>query len=293
METTIRSADGTPITYLTFGTGPAGARVLRAVRRTRGRERHGPGLVIVPGATRRAYHYAALATTLGHSRTVHVIDRRGRGTSGPQGPGYTIDREVEDVRAVLDATGADAVFGHSYGGLVALETARVRPLSTLIVYEPAVSLNGGFNQGFLPLFTRAIARGRYATAMARLMVGLNIAPARLPAAALVPLGWLMMRGREGAVLRETLRTVPAEISEEHRLDSDGRRYATITAPTLLLGGGRSPGWLRSVVSELHQIIPNSSQVVCARLDHNAPDQNAPEAIAGLVRAFLAPAESIP
>ena len=273
METTIRSTDGTPITYLTFGTGP--------------------GLVIVPGTTRRAYHYTALATMLGDTRTVHVIDRRGRGSSGPQGPRYTIDREVEDLLAVLDATGADAVFGHSYGGLIALETALVRPLSALIGYEPGLSLNGGFDRSFVPLFTRAITRGRYATAMARLMVGLNLVPARLPVAAVVALGWLMMRGREGAVLRETLRTVPAEISEGHRLDSDGRRYAAITAPTLLLGGGRSPGWLLSVVSELHKIIPNSSQVVSARLDHNAPDQGAPEAIAGLVRAFLAPAESIP
>jgi pimeloyl-ACP methyl ester carboxylesterase len=273
METTIRSADGTAISYLTFGAGA--------------------GLVVVPGATRRAYHYTALATALSDTHTVHVIDRRGRGTSGPQGPGYCVDREAEDVRAVLDATGSGAVFGHSYGGLVALELALVRPLSALIVHEPGMSLNGGLNQDFMPRFTRAINRGRYATAMARLMVGLNVAPARLPAAAFVPLGWLMMRGREGAALRETLRTVPAEISEGRRLDSDGRRYAAITAPTLLLCGGQSPEWLREVVSELHRIIPDSSLVRSPRMDHNAPDQNAPEAIAGLVRAFLAPAQPIP
>jgi pimeloyl-ACP methyl ester carboxylesterase len=273
METTIRSADGTSITYLTFGTGP--------------------GLVIVPGATRRACHYTALATALSDTYTVHAIDRRGRGASGPQGPGYTIDREVEDLRAVLDATGSEAVFGHSYGGLIALELARIRPLSALVAYEPAMSLNGGLDQGFIPAFNRAVARGRYATAMSRLMVGLDLVPAHVPAGAFVPLGWLMMRGREGAALRETLRTVPAEISASRRLDSDGRRYAAITAPTLLLGGGRSPEWLRTALSELHRIIPNSSLVVRPRLDHNAPDQGAPEVIAGLVRAFLAPAEAIP
>jgi hypothetical protein len=77
------------------------------------------------------HHYAKLAAALGDAYTVHAIDRRGRGPSGRQGPDYSIDREVEDAIAVLDATGSAVVFGHSYGGLVALE--RIIPNATLIM----------------------------------------------------------------------------------------------------------------------------------------------------------------
>jgi pimeloyl-ACP methyl ester carboxylesterase len=270
---TMTSSDGTTISVLRSGTGP--------------------GLVVLPGSTRRGYHYAALAAALGDAYTVHAVDRRGRGASGPQGPDYRIDREVEDVIAVLDATGSSIVFGHSFGGVVALELARRRPLSALIVYEPPVSLNGGFDGGFLPSFSAAVDDRRYSRAMAELMVGLQVTPARVPTSAYAALGWLMMRGREGAALRETLRTVPAEAREALRLDSDGSRYAEITAPTLLLGGGRSPAWLRTILPELQRIIANAQLVMSPALDHNAPDQNAPEVIAGLMRAFLTPAESIP
>jgi pimeloyl-ACP methyl ester carboxylesterase len=224
---------------------------------------------------------------------VHVVDRRGRGASGPQGSAYGLDREVEDVLAVLDATGSATVFGHSYGGLIALESALVRPLSALVVYEPGVSLDGGLDDDFVAPFNRAVARGHYAGAMARLMVGIGVGPRGVPAAALTPLGWLMMRGPEGDVLRETLRTVPAEVAAGLALDSDGRRYAAITTPTLLMGGGRSPAWLLDALAGLHRIIGGSSLIIRPPLDHNAPDQNAPEDVAGLVRAFLAPAESIP
>jgi pimeloyl-ACP methyl ester carboxylesterase len=47
---------------------------------------------------------------------VHVIDRRGPGASGPLGSSYSIDSECDDLEAVLVATGATHVFGHSYGG---------------------------------------------------------------------------------------------------------------------------------------------------------------------------------
>jgi pimeloyl-ACP methyl ester carboxylesterase len=267
------SSDGTAISVSSSGTGP--------------------GLVVLPGATRRAHHYAALAAALGDAYTVHAVDRRGRGASGPQGPEYGVDREVEDAIAVLDATGSSVVFGHSFGGLVALELARHRQLSSLIVYEPGLSLDGGLDLAFLPSFTAAVDRGRYARAMAELMVGLEVAPVRLPVSAYAALGWLMMRGREGAVLRETLRTVPAEVRAARRLDSDGSRYAEITTPTLLLGGGRSPAWVRAVLSELQRIMPSAELVVSRSLDHNAPDQNAPATVAGLMRAFLTPVESNP
>jgi pimeloyl-ACP methyl ester carboxylesterase len=77
MSGRVTSQDGTTITFLEYGAGP--------------------GLVIVPGNNRRAHHYASLAGLLADSYRVTVIDRRGRGLSGPQGPDYSVDREAEDA----------------------------------------------------------------------------------------------------------------------------------------------------------------------------------------------------
>ena len=95
---TVPSADGTVVGYHTVG--------------------QGPGLIVVGGAMRAAEDYLALACGLAERYRVHVVDRRGRGLSGPQGPEYGIARECEDLLAVQAATGARVVFGHSYGGLV-------------------------------------------------------------------------------------------------------------------------------------------------------------------------------
>jgi pimeloyl-ACP methyl ester carboxylesterase len=75
-----RSQDGTSIGYETLGAGD--------------------GLLVLGGGWRTSRDYLPLARRLAHSFAVHVIDRRGRGRSGAQGPAYTIERELEDLAAV-------------------------------------------------------------------------------------------------------------------------------------------------------------------------------------------------
>jgi pimeloyl-ACP methyl ester carboxylesterase len=269
---TMTSADGTTIGVLSHGTGP--------------------GLVVIPGTTRRAHHYDDLARALGDRFTVHAIDRRGRGMSGPQGPGYSIEDEVEDALAVLDGTGSNLVLGHSYGGVIAMRLAMRRPLASLVVYEPALSVNGSIDLSFLPTVVDLIARRRLGTAMGRWITGLGLQPfGRAPQVLYTALGWLMLHTRDGADERATFRTAPAEAVQIQRLDSDGSEYAAITTPTLLLGGGSSPDYLRYALRELDRILPNGTLVLSPQLDHNAPDVNAPEIVAGLVRAFLTPADA--
>ncbi len=87
------SQDGTAICYQTLGAGE--------------------GLVVLGGAWRSARDYLPFARALTSYFTVHVVDRRGRGGSGPQGENYSIDRELEDLVvvheqvAVLDEPTAD------------------------------------------------------------------------------------------------------------------------------------------------------------------------------------------
>jgi pimeloyl-ACP methyl ester carboxylesterase len=142
----------------------------------------GPGLVIIPGNNRRAYHYDKLALLLSKTNTVHTLDRRGRGDSGPQGDNYSADLEADDVATVLDATNSDAVFGHSYGGLIGLRLALRRDLRRLAVYEPGVSLNGGFDRSWLPEFDRLFSRGRRVAAMTVFLRRSGIVPIGYPPA---------------------------------------------------------------------------------------------------------------
>jgi len=89
-----------------------------------------PPLVVVNGALSvRTFTFAqAMAEGLSASFTVYNYDRRGRGDSGDTPP-YALEREFEDLRAVIDASGAGKVtlVGHSIGGMMMLTLCRLHP----------------------------------------------------------------------------------------------------------------------------------------------------------------------
>lgn len=263
---TARSADGTAISVLSTGAGP--------------------GLVVVPGNNGRAHQYEGLARALAGSYPVHVLDRRGRGLSGPQGPHYSVEAEAADVSAVLTHTGSDLVFGHSYGGLIGLHLALWRSIAGLVVYEPGVSIGGSIDGTWFPEFRRLLATGRHGAAMAKFMKGSRLAPIDAPAFVFRALAFLLLRGANGAEVRAMMRNTPAELAEVFTLDSDGRRYAAIRTPTLLLGGSRSPDFLTGVLPRLAELIPAARYEIVPGLNHNAPDLNAPATIATKITTFV-------
>jgi pimeloyl-ACP methyl ester carboxylesterase len=114
------SQDGATIRYLTLGSGPS--------------------VMVIPGALAVAADYTAFGRALAERFTVQIIERRGRGQSSPQGAEYSIRIECEDVLAVQRLTGASALVGHSYGGLVALEVARDNPSLSRIAQRVAQQL---------------------------------------------------------------------------------------------------------------------------------------------------------
>jgi pimeloyl-ACP methyl ester carboxylesterase len=267
--TGVTSADGATIDVLSWGDGP--------------------GLVVVPGNNRLARHYAALARELAPTLPVHVVERRGRGASGPRGPHYDIGTEVADVRAVLAGTGSSMLFGHSYGGLVALHVGLEQRLTLITAYEPGVMIGAGFGAGWLAEFTGLVAAGRPVAATAVFLRGAGLVPLPegTPAVAFRLLALLLMRGPNGATNRALLPTVPAELAEIARLESDGRRYAAVDSPTVLLGGSKSPDHVTRAVSLLPTIMPNARGELVEGLDHIAPDENAPAAVAAHLRGHLA------
>jgi len=93
--------------------------------------------VFVGGALTTAAAMTPLATLLSERCDVFVYDRRGRGSSGDTAP-YAVEREVEDLAAVVEVAGGRAcVYGHSSGAVLALEAAsRGLPIDRLALYEP-------------------------------------------------------------------------------------------------------------------------------------------------------------
>src|SRR5213080_3695363 len=98
---TVTSKDGTRISFDQSGGGPA--------------------IILVVGAFNDRATGATLAQSLERHFTVFNYDRRGRGESGDTAP-YAIEREIEDLDALLTEAGGSAfVFGHSSGAALALE----------------------------------------------------------------------------------------------------------------------------------------------------------------------------
>ena len=113
----VRSKDGTPIAFDRLGVGPP--------------------LIVVLGSLNDRSFAAPLAEALSPHFTVYAYDRRGRGASGNTPP-YAVDREIEDIDALISEAGGSAfVYGHSSGAKLALDaTARGLAITKLALYEP-------------------------------------------------------------------------------------------------------------------------------------------------------------
>lgn len=245
----------------------------------------GPALVVNPGGSRAGKHYRALARCLASQFTVVLLDRRGRGASGPAGPGYGLTSEIDDLAAVMQATGAERLFGHSAGAVFALEAARVLPVRALAVYDPPVAVHRLIDMTWAADLRRAVERGQRGRAMALVVHGLQLWPA-MPRWLLTPMFGLAMRGADGREMMALLGTWLHEEAAIAALDPDPSRYADVRCPTLLLLGGKSPAWLHRAGELAHDALPDSRRVVIEGVAHNAPDQEAPVRVAEQLAAFF-------
>ncbi len=118
MSKQVRSSDGTTIAIDQTGDGPA--------------------VVLVSGALGDRMSNAQLASELATRFAVANYDRRGRGESGDTAP-YALEREVEDLHAVIKEIGGSAfVFGTSSGANLVVESAaRGLPITKLALWEPS------------------------------------------------------------------------------------------------------------------------------------------------------------
>ncbi len=251
----------------------------------------GPGLVICHGGGRVSQNYQKLAAALADTFTVYVYDRRGRGLSGPATADYDMSKAIDDLSAVIASTGACFIFGHSSGGLIALETMLLKPLQKLAVYEPPVSVNHSLPSAWLPDFEKALSQGRVKQAMAISLKGLQVQQDinRMPfwcLLLLISVLALAERKKEkGTRMLDLLHTLQADMKMAMKLDSCHHRYQQISNPVLLMGGSKSPAYFNQGLHALEKTLPRSEMTVLDSFDHYSPEENVQE-ISSKLKAFF-------
>ena len=234
---------------------------------------------MVHGAPAGSYGWAGLIPFLEPSLTACPIDRRGHGESG-DAPTYAHAREFEDVAAVVaDIGGPVDLFGHSFGGPVALEGALLaRDVRRVILYEPWLCefspqpagmldrfesmAKAGDDEGIMVSFLRDFAQ--YSEEQVQTLRAQPSWAARVEAAGLY--------GR-----RE------ARAESEYLLDRE--RVSNLDRPVLLLLGSESPSDVRAAVEATDDALPDSKIVVLEGQGHFAHLMD-PELLARRIVDFL-------
>jgi len=255
----VTSRDGTLIGYLRQGVGP--------------------GVVLVQGAMADVHAYRDLARGLASSFTVITAERRGHGMSPlPYSAKHTIQRDVEDLDAVMTATDATGLFGLSSGAVIALEATRtLARVKRLAVYEPPFYRDGIDRDGISRLDSE-IAHGQLGAALVDALVTAGTAPALIARAprplarsvARIVLAVQAQQPGPASSLRQLLPGVRYDFHDVAERDGSIGEHASIDRPVLLLSGSASPAFLRSAIRELAEIIRGSRHIEFDKLGHDGP-----------------------
>ncbi len=255
-----RSKDGTLIAYSVSGRGAP--------------------LVLVHGTGDSHFRWASVSAALGESFRLHTMDRRGRGQSGDS-PCYELEREFEDVLAVIEAAGAPVyLLGHSFGGICALEAAaRTDRVKKMILYEPPITVVGEemYDSKFLARVEELLSMGDLQGIwVSFLKEVIRMSDGEIERSKASP-SWKARVAISGVL--------PREARERSTYRFDPARFAGFRVPTLLLTGSESPPPLRAAVGMLHENLHYSRVAVLDGQRHSAMS-GAPDAFLREVLGFL-------
>jgi pimeloyl-ACP methyl ester carboxylesterase len=245
----VRSKDGTTIAYDQAGDGG------------------GPVVILIGGGPNDRSANTPLAALLAPRLTVINYDRRGRGDSGDTPP-FTVDREYDDLAALIDQAGADSasLFGTSVGGVLALAAAADRglPIEKLAVWEPPYIVDGDgsrppvvadYRQQLVALLA-ADRRGDMVELFMTQAVGM---PAELVAGMRQAPFWSSMEQVAHALVYDAALIGDFSVPTE--------RLAAVTAPTLVIDGGTTP-WLSRTADAVAEAIPQARRHTLQGQPHN-------------------------
>lgn len=259
----VRSTDGTSIAVWADGDGPP--------------------LVVVHGGLNDHTTDRPFIDELRGGVTTFAIDRRGRGASG-DGPDYAIEREFEDIAAVVDAVAARtgqavSVWGHSYGADCAMgAAARTDNAARLVLYEPGLGYAGSDAvTAALAAVETAIAAGDLEGALfTTLRDIIELTEEEIAVVRATP-GW---SARLAAVPR-----LPREVRAEIEWSYQPGQFDTVTAQTLLIAGAESPPAQQQATQRAAAAIPGALVRTLEGHSHIAHRVD-PAMVAAIVHEFV-------
>lgn len=236
---TVTSVDGTPIAFTRVGQGPA--------------------VILVDGALchREFGPMGKVAEELRDSFTVYTYDRRGRGRSG-DASAYDPAREIEDLAALIEEAGGRAhVCGVSSGAALALEAARRGlPIDRLALYEAPFIVDDSrapVPGDYVAKQQQAIAAGKPGDAVGRFMRIVGVPAVMVAVMRFMPV-W--------SKLKKVAHTLPYDASFVDEFQKGkplpAGRWATLSVPTAVIDGGKSPAWMRNANAAVAAAIPGST-----------------------------------
>jgi pimeloyl-ACP methyl ester carboxylesterase len=235
--------------------------------------------VLIHGAGNYSARWNPIIPLLEDQFSIYALDRRGRGESG-DADHYSLEREFEDVVAVIDSIGEPAdVLGHSLGGICAVEAAlRTTKLRKLILYEPPIPVRAPLiSEETLGRLDTLLKAGDLESVLTTVMLEV-----------------IGMPGSDVDTLRKSptwkdrvaiAHTLPRELRAANAYRLHGERFRDLNTPTLLMLGGNSPLMFKEAIDALALALPRRRTVILAGQQHIAIDM-VPELFAHEVRKFL-------
>ena len=244
------SKDGTPIAFDQAGTGPV--------------------VIQVDGAFghRSFPNPNPQDDPLEQDFTVVTYDRRGRGDSGDT-PLYAIEREIEDIAALIEVFGGSTfVFGMSSGAVLSLDaSAYGLPIIKLALYEPPFIVDNSrppIPPDYVQQLTELTAAGRRGDTVEYFMTKAVDMPAEAVAAMRSTPIWPAFEAvahtlaYDGTIIGDTMSGNPLPTN----------RWSSVTIPTLVMDGSESPAYQRNGVQALVDILPNAQRRTLASQTHD-------------------------
>ena len=240
----------------------------------------GPSLLFVHGGVGDRTRWTPMFPLLASQFATCAMDRRGRGSSGDS-PEYSLLREAEDVAAIVNSRpGPVFVFGHSYGGVAALEaTFLTDRISRLMLYEPPLHDPIGNSLTVAAKVEAMIKKGELEQALITFQTEVVKQP---------PEELVRMKSRPTwASLVASIAVHPRQMRALAAYRFDASRMRSVTMPTLLLVGENTASpYAKQSIGALRESLPNPTLVVLERQGHNAMDGGR-DALANAIIRFAA------
>ena len=216
----------------------------------------GPAVILIDGALCRCGigPNTRLAARLREQFTVIAYDRRGRGES-TDSPPYAVEREIDDLAALIDAAGGSAhLYGISSGGALALDAAallgeRVNRVAVFELPLRADTLGPHVPDDFDEMLDGLLTADRRGQAVKLFMRQAVRLPGPLVAAMPLFPGW--------SKNKDLVHTLRYDLAVLRGDEPPTTRWGAVSAPTLVMSGGKSPAWIRDATVRLTEVLPNA------------------------------------